>query len=84
MYYSMDSTNLDCYDGTFVLINKLDIRSQEELDNVEQTITAINAAEIEERQEFINIDADELMVATIKSATGDIFALKDILYNNIK
>jgi len=191
----MDSTNLDCYDGTFVLINKLDIRSQEELDNVEQTITAINAAEIEELQEFVNvdfnyyknlhyrifgdlyewagkvreiniskkatyfcryddieplaekcfarlkkmnffadlpfdkfieeltelyctlnfyhpfregngrvqrlfltllirnagydinfadIDADELMVATIKSVTGDIFALKDILYNNIK
>ena len=56
MYYSLDSTNLDCYDGTFVLINKLDIRSQEELDNVEQTITAINSADIEENQEFINVN----------------------------
>lgn len=56
MYYSLDSTNLNCYDDTFVLINKLNIRSQEELDNVEQTITTINSADIEENQEFIDVD----------------------------
>ena len=56
MYYSLDSTNLNCYEDSFVLINKLDIRKQEELDNVEQTITTINSAIIEEKQEFEDVD----------------------------
>ena len=34
--------------------------------------------------DFTKIDKDEIMIATIKSATGDIFMLKDLLDKHIK
>ena len=34
--------------------------------------------------DFSEIDKDELMIATIKSVSGDIFMLKDLFGNQIK
>ena len=56
MAYSLDSLKNDCYPGTTVLINKLDIRNDELLAEAEQTITAINYAQIENELEFIGVD----------------------------
>ena len=47
MAYSLDSLKDDCYPGTTVLINKLDIRNEKLLSKAEQTIIAINYAQIE-------------------------------------
>lgn len=38
MAYSIDSSSDNCYEGTSVLINKLDIRDDEELAEVESII----------------------------------------------
>jgi len=56
MSYSIDSLSDNCYDGTNILINKLGIKNQKLLDEVEQTITSINSAEIEVNTEFKNVD----------------------------
>jgi len=44
MGYSLDSTNLDCYEGTSVLINKLNIRDEVQLMENEALITGIKSA----------------------------------------
>lgn len=56
MAYSLDSLKDDCYPGTTVLINKLDIRNDKLLAEAEQTITAINYAQIENEFEFVDVD----------------------------
>ena len=56
MAYSLDSLKDDCYPGTTVLINKLDIRNEKLLAEAEQTITAINYAQIENEFEFVDVD----------------------------
>lgn len=56
MAYSLDSLKDDCYPGTTVLINKLDIRNDKLLAEAEQTITAINYAQIENEFEFVEVD----------------------------
>ena len=47
MAYSVTSSNNGCYPGTTVLINKLGLKSQEALDNVESVTVALRSAEIE-------------------------------------
>ena len=47
MAYSVTSSNDGCYPGTTVLINKLGLKSQEALDNVESVTVALRSAEIE-------------------------------------
>ena len=46
MSYSMDSTSENCYKGTTVLINKLDIRDESELAETEGIITGLKASEL--------------------------------------
>lgn len=46
MSYSMDSTSENCYEGTTVLINKLDIRDENELAEAEGIITGLKASEL--------------------------------------
>lgn len=47
MAYSVTSSNDGCYPGTAVLINKLGLKSQEALGNVESVTVALRSAEIE-------------------------------------
>ena len=47
MAYSITSSNDGRYPGTTVLINKLGLKSQEALDNVESVTVALRSAEIE-------------------------------------
>ena len=44
MSYSIDFTTDDCYEGTSVLINKLNIRDENELLSIEGTLTGGIAA----------------------------------------
>ena len=46
MAYSLNSTDSDCYEGTHILINKLDIRNEEQLNKNETIITAYKASEL--------------------------------------
>ncbi len=50
MSYSVTPTEAGCYPGTTVLINKLGIRSQEALDEVERVVTSLHSVEIEREQ----------------------------------
>ncbi len=50
MSYSMTPTDAGCYPDTTVLINKLDIRSQEALDQVERVVTSLHSVEIEKER----------------------------------
>ena len=46
MAYSSEDLSENCYPGTTVLINKLNIRSQDALDDVERVVTGIHTVEI--------------------------------------
>ena len=47
MGYSIDSMQNDCYPGTAVLVNRLDLRTQGELDAVEAAIVTAKQAQWE-------------------------------------
>lgn len=47
MSYSITDSDANCYPGSTVLINKLGIRSQTNLDEVEKIVTTLHAAQIE-------------------------------------
>ena len=46
MAYSLNATDADCYSGTTVLINKLGIRDEDELNRHERLITGFKTAEL--------------------------------------
>lgn len=46
--YSIEGSSENCYFGTTVLINKLDIRNQSELDKAEKQITLLRAIQAEQ------------------------------------
>ncbi len=46
MPYSLNATDADCYEGTTVLINKLGIKNETELDKNERVITGFKTAEL--------------------------------------
>ena len=48
MSYSIDPISANCYPGTTVLINKLDIRDEETLHEAETLVTFINASKLEQ------------------------------------
>ena len=48
MGYSIEATEDGCYPGTTVLVNKLGIRDQKELDRAERILVALHAVEIEQ------------------------------------
>lgn len=45
MPYSLESTSSDCYAGTTVLKNKLNIQNEKELNDIEAVVTAYRSAE---------------------------------------
>ncbi len=49
MGYSIDPISDNCYPGTTVLINKLDIRDEQTLNEAETLATYINASKLEEQ-----------------------------------
>lgn len=50
MSYSIDPTDAGCYPGTTVLINKLNIQTQEALDRTERVAVSLREIEIEKEQ----------------------------------
>lgn len=50
MSYSITDLSADCYPETTVLVNKLGIRSQEALDDLERVVTGIHTVEIVKEQ----------------------------------
>lgn len=50
MSYSIDPTDSGCYPGTTVLINKLNLQTQEALDRAERVAFSLRAIEIEKEQ----------------------------------
>lgn len=49
MSYSLDPISANCYPGTTVLINKLDIRDEETLNEADTLATFINASKLEQQ-----------------------------------
>ncbi len=47
MAYSVNASLDGCYPGTSVLVNKLNIRNQQQLDENEMLITSVKAAKYE-------------------------------------
>lgn len=47
MGYSIEATEDGCYPGTTVLVNKLGLRNQEELNRAERILVSVHAVEIE-------------------------------------
>ena len=56
MSYSLNSLSDGCYDGTTVLKNKFGIKKQDELDKVEQVVTASLLAKAFVDISFKNVD----------------------------
>ena len=56
MAYSLDSILDNCYKNTSVLINKFDIRNEEQLNAVEQSITSVLIAKASMEIPFENVD----------------------------
>ncbi|MBP5433026.1 Fic family protein [Ruminococcus sp.] len=56
--YRIDGCQWNCYPGTTVLINKLGIKDQNELDAVEKQITLLRGIQAEQQMEFKNVDFD--------------------------
>ncbi|MBO7473145.1 MAG: Fic family protein [Ruminococcus sp.] len=56
--YRIDGCQWNCYPGTTVLINKLGIKDQSELDAVEKQITLLRGIQAEQQTEFRNVDLD--------------------------
>ena len=100
MAYSLNPSSADCYEGTTCLVNKLDIRDEKRLSEIESQITFAKAALLEQNDvnyihpfregngraqriyfaqlirhygydiNFSDVDADELMIATIQASQG--------------
>ena len=56
--YSIEASTDSCYPNTTVLINKLDIRNQEQLDTAEKQITLLRAIQLEKTIAFEGVDFD--------------------------
>jgi cell filamentation protein len=54
--YKIEGCSWNCYPGTTVLINKLDIRDQAELDSAEKQITLLRGIQAEQETEFANVN----------------------------
>lgn len=72
MGYSLRSLNNDCYDGTTVLINKLNIKDENKLSVMERSITTLMIADALEKIKFINVDF-EFYKGLHKYVFGDIY-----------
>ena len=54
--YKIDGCQWNCYPDTTVLINKLDIRDQKKLNDIEKQITLLRAIQAEQEMKFVNVD----------------------------
>lgn len=54
--YKIDGCQWNCYPDTTVLINKLDIRDQKKLNDIEKQITLLRAIQAEQETKFENVD----------------------------
>ncbi|MBQ9899172.1 MAG: Fic family protein [Ruminococcus sp.] len=54
--YRIEGCQWNCYTGTTVLINKLGITDQRELDSVEKQITLLRGTQAEQETEFRDVD----------------------------
>lgn len=58
MPYSIDASSADCYEGTTVLINKLGIKDEKQLEENESFITLVKSAELETHPLSMSFDFD--------------------------
>ena len=70
--YSIEGCQHNCYPNTTVLVNKLDIREQAELDAVEKQITLFRGIQTELETEFADVDL-EFYKNIHRSVFGDIY-----------
>ena len=56
--YRIDGCQWNCYPDTTVLINRLGITDQNELDTVEKQITLLRGIQAEQETEFANVDLE--------------------------
>ena len=54
--YNIEGCQWNCYPDSTVLINKMDIHDQSELDAVEKQITLLRGIQAEKETEFVNVD----------------------------
>ena len=59
MSYSIESLAADCYEGTSVLINKLDIRNEEELNDYESFVTGFKMIYLLQQNLKANFDFED-------------------------
>ena len=94
MAYSLNPSSDNCYEGTTCLVNKLGIRDEKKLAEIEAQITFAKAVMLEETpidddfgfEHFINfadVDTDELMIATIQASSGVMDFLVEFFENSI-
>ena len=55
-FYSMEGSQKDCYPNTTILINKLGIQDQSELNSVERQFVLLKSSQAEQETIFKNID----------------------------
>ena len=55
-FYSMEGSQKDCYPNTTVLVNKLGIQNQSELNSVERQFVLLKSSQAEQETIFKNID----------------------------
>ena len=72
MAYSIDSSSDNCYEGTSVLINKLNIRDEQELSDIEMIITATKIKQLLDT-DFDGIIDDKYYCSLHKEIFGDIY-----------
>ena len=70
--YKIEGCQWNCYPDTTVLINKLDIRDQQELDALEKQITLLRGIQAEQETEFVNVDF-EFYKSLHRKLFGDLY-----------
>lgn len=70
--YRIEGCQWNCYPDTTVLINKMDIRDQAELDAVEKQITLLRGIQAEQETKFCSVDF-EFYKSLHKKLFGDLY-----------
>lgn len=70
--YKIEGCQWNCYPDTTVLINKLNIRDQHELDALEKQITLLRGIQAEQETEFVNVDF-EFYKSLHRTLFGDLY-----------
>lgn len=70
--YKIEGCQWNCYPDTTVLINKLDIRDQQELDALEKQITLLRGIQAEQETQFVNVDF-EFYKSLHRTLFGDLY-----------